>query len=107
MIKTKTKILELLENTLDDYYPLATEGQYCISTGSMASTIVEVVAEIAPYISWDINEDEIDVAIALRELIEGEVISYDVKDWPNPENEQQTVSVLRLFVIGNDGEYVD
>ena len=104
----KAKILELLENTLDDYYPLVAEGQYCIGTASMASTIAEVVAEIAPYISWDIEENELDdVVIALRELIEGEVLSYDVVDWPNPENEQMTVSVLRLFVIGNDGEDVD
>ena len=101
---TTNKILNLLENTLDDYYIQAAEGQYCISTGSTAST-ADPVAEMSSYIASDIDEDESDVTVALRELIEDETLSFDVVDWPNPENEQDTVSVLRLFVTGNDGEY--
>ena len=101
---TTNKILNLVNNTLDDYYPLANEGQYCISTGSTAST-ADPVAEMSSYIASDIDEDELDVAVVLAELIEDKTLSFDVVDWPNPENEQDTVSVIRLFVTGNDEEY--
>ena len=103
----KTKILNLIENTVDDYYPLALEGQYCRETGGSSSSVPAAVAEFTPYIADAIDEDESDVAVTLRELIEGEVLSFDFVEWLNPENEQHTVSVLRLFVTGNNGEYLD
>ena len=104
---TKTKILNLIENTVDDYYPLADEGQYCISTGGIATTVADAVAEFTPYIADAIDEDESDVAVTLRELIEGEVLSFDFVEWLNPENEHDTVPVIRLFLTGNNGEYLD
>ena len=99
------QILNLLENTVDDYYPLALEGQYCISTGGIATTVADAVAEFTPYIADAIDEDESDVAVTLRELIEAKTLSFDFVDWTNPENERDTVPVIRLFVTGNDGEY--